>query len=496
MEPHIRSSHAPFKYGVTARDFFAGGFRCYLLPINVITLIEDALHELTFPEPWIGGDHEIAISMLQIETIIATISQSWVNCKCDDKTETDASVCTKCGGVTINLEELEGNMVTKVYIDYETNELVVQSGQCCEQRFKLLCAPGDDWGGDDDPPVIEPPPGVLDDTTACAKAREFCNVVFGVVDTLLDSAGVPDYPNNMFKELQSRYPYINFGTLPISTAYSAALLVATQGFGSEAENPVIQQEILCAVESVVGAGEQGFTEDEYNAARSAVDTVVRKWFTLATFPTAYSAMRSLYEYSADAIGKNDARKITEYAQSEPGDDCSCPGVEGFTYDQIDGGWYLDTPMKWQYPVNENRYDEYGNKRICWSPNHHLYGLVFEPHVVSGSLDRASFGGEDGLGCTADVMMTEHSGTVNMYPGSIYFAFDDALGQLLYATLGTSKTYVNLTEGERSIVVDTPACGAEYTAKMRLFGESNDGTGDAIIEMWAYPIYNALDSSHD
>ena len=57
---------------------------------------------------------------------------------CDGETVplTNSQIVKACGGVVV-IEGEDDMAITKVWIDYDTSELVVESGQCCAERFPL-----------------------------------------------------------------------------------------------------------------------------------------------------------------------------------------------------------------------------------------------------------------------------------------------------------------------------------------------------------------------
>jgi hypothetical protein len=219
------------------------------------------------------------------------------------------------------------NMITKVWIDYETQELVVESGQCCEQRFALLVSnpmsyilpdPGDD-GGVDFPEGTEEP-------TACTKADAIMSVVFDLVDRVFDALPDSQRPDQFIRAVHSAYPNIKFGDISLLSLYAGAMSVSAAGLESETEDPDIQQEMLCQVAGLFDDGPDGITADQEESVDNVITSVAYKHFNIASYPLTWQAMAECYYHAYRAIGPSDARNLTKYLL--PGDeDCSCPSQE-------------------------------------------------------------------------------------------------------------------------------------------------------------------------
>lgn len=237
----------------------------------------------------------------------------------DDATPTDVVERVRCigGGSGGKLR-----MVTRVYIDYETAELVVQDGQCCEQRFSLAFAvpPGYEWPDEDLPDL----PGSTGEPTACTKAHAIMRIVFDMVDRLFDILPEAGGPSDFINNVRSAWPMVNFGDLALAAMYASGMTVSIQGLESETEDETVQQEMLCRVAQLFEDGQQPITDEQYSGIDNAVMSVARRHFTLLTYPTGYGSMRNVYSNALTAIGKSDTINLTKLLQ--PGsENCACPG---------------------------------------------------------------------------------------------------------------------------------------------------------------------------
>lgn len=175
--------------------------------------------------------------------------------------------------------------------------------------------------GDED--ELELPSGTSD-ATSCSKATAITDVLFGIVDELLDSAEVPEVPWLALQRVGSRFPYISFGQTELLSAYMSALSVRAQGYSSEAEASDVQQLILCRASSVISAGNQGLTESERADVQSMIADALGGYFTVWTYPTVHADVLNMYIRSYRAIGANDTIAITSYATPTGEEDCDCP----------------------------------------------------------------------------------------------------------------------------------------------------------------------------
>lgn len=180
----------------------------------------------------------------------------------------------------------------------------------------------------DDPDAPEFDPEEFETATACSKATVLMNVVFGVVDELLDSAEVPETPAGAISAVKSRFPNIDWGDAALLSAYSAAVVIRLQGYSSEVENETFQGKMLCLVSLQISAGNQGLTEDERYKVQEAIETVCNGTFSLVTHPTVFGSVVQMYKMAYRAIGATDTTNITSYAFPTGDEVCDCGDFTG------------------------------------------------------------------------------------------------------------------------------------------------------------------------
>lgn len=327
---------SPFSVAVPASDFYAGGF-CYVeLPKAALGVIAGALRGLTANDAWIGSDNAVNLAMVQIEDIIVRLIMCHT---CDSGIPPDNGNGNSNQGSGFGCDctsESEECMSCSIpYGSMRLNESGVLQYKYCGEWYDVEgWVPLDDWtpdGGTD----TEPPDEYTENTTACAKAIAWTDVLFGVVDKALDMAALQTKPFDFLGQLRTLYPAIAWGQLAVANVYTAALHIALLGYASETEDETTQQKMRCRVHAVMSEAPQGMTPAEYAATKSAITAVANEAWTILDYPTAYQSMRNIYTYAAQAIGEKDSAKITQYAQPVDGMNCLCPG-DIIPEDEYDG----------------------------------------------------------------------------------------------------------------------------------------------------------------
>lgn len=190
--------------------------------------------------------------------------------------------------------------------------------------------------------IGELPDEFPDDPTACSKTETVTDVLFGVVDSLLDDGDLVKSPTTAIKNVHALYPAIDWGDTPLFSAYLSAVHIAALGYQNEVEDPTIQQTIKCRFAEVLTGGVEGITEDEYSTLKQVLWDYLSSRWTLVTYPTSYSEMKNIYQRTLDAIGKNDIRKISSYAVPSGDENCACPGEIAYPWE----GWSTDWVVVW------------------------------------------------------------------------------------------------------------------------------------------------------
>lgn len=357
----------------------------------------------------------------------------------DDDNTDDASsrVCFGGGGVIIMEDEMA---VTKVWIDYDTNELVVESGQCCEDRFPwpvvgvggTVPQPGEDGYPD------LPEGTTIDDYTACAKMMALYNVWVDVMDVILDAAASVVPPATVISLLEDKYPSLRFGRIDITTAYTAAVSVVLQGFVSEVEDPTYTKQVLCEWSLIPDNDDAGITADQWQDTIAVVVRQARKFFTALAFPTAFGNMQTLWYKSLTAIGEGDARDITTRVPSD-GTEICCQQVSDLPTVPLPSGYFLGPNLASSTQYNQNvGWTQYGVRsvlpmdaygvyvRMATGPEVNYKRMSWNETYMAGAVDVSVFTD------TSETLQTEgfHLGV------PLVFFADETIAEQLAAQLQT------------------------------------------------------------
>jgi len=483
-----------------AFDIYSAGIACHAVPVAFIPVIVGALHELQYPHVWSGDDPDVDLALTQINDFIGKWGTADTLCTPGDSEtgDTGKNIVYVCESVGRDCEDCEMASCSIPYGALRMSEGVLQYRYCGEWYDVDGWVVGDDLPDTPDEPPVEPPPE-YHVATACDRALAFTDVVFAIVDKAMDYALEIASPFAFENAIKAQYPNITFGRSALWNVWAGAQSVGLLGLGSVVEDPDVQQRMICAVESVVDAGWQGYTEGEYKAASDAIIGVAVGAFTPVAHPTEYSTMRGMYDYACRAIGKGDANKITALTTEQTGRDCACPGEpEVPTTDPITGGWYLGQSIKiGVLEADDDRYNQpEGVLAHCWDASKHIYGIAIEYAVVNGvAMKEFSINGVQGL-CTPDVDLTEYRVSNDYTTTSrVIFVFDATIAADLYAEWGTSRlASYNSAIGNWSDVVNVPAALQGQNAGVGVEGYANSGQ-TVVADVWAYPIYNANDETH-
>jgi len=255
------------------------------------------------------------------------------------------------GGIVILGGDDVGQVVTDVWVDVATNQLVVEYGPCCIKRYYLPdVVGGETFGGADDELPDEPDyPPLTADYTRCAKASAIWGVWVEAVDIILDQAAGLQAPWAVEGILQAAFPSINFGSVSVLHAYTAAISVETQGYASETETEAWMKEVKCAWALIGEDDGAGWSSDQWDTALSFCSSIAAKHFTPVGFPTGFGDMQAVWFYTAQAIGKSDAKDITTRVVPTGAEDCDCGDggipsgmdwVQVFDFTENQHGWSI------------------------------------------------------------------------------------------------------------------------------------------------------------
>lgn len=343
------------------------------------------------------------------------------------------------GGIVIIGEGDMGQVVTDVWVDFAANQLVVEYGPCCIKRYYLPEIAGDEFGGGDADLPDEPDyPEETADYSRCAKATSIWGVWVDCVDIILDAAQGLTAPWNVTGLLQAAYPSLNFGATQVLHAYTAAISVETQGYASETETTAWMKEVKCAWSQIGAEDGAGWSEDQYNSALSLLSAVANKHFTLAAFPTAFGDMSAVWFYTAQAIGKGDAKDLTTRVVPTGAEDCDCdtPPVLGY------GGYYLSPDLAAGHLGRVDGSVYYAGMRQMAGAD--VYGCIwsFEPYTANGVTKRMSWANSQLPGVVDAGMWVDGSDQIQAIlaagGGLVYFG-DSTIGTVLAALAGISTT---------------------------------------------------------
>jgi len=232
-------------------------------------------------------------------------------------------------------------MVTKVWIDYQTNELVVQDGQCCENRYPLPDSAGNTSypqpGGTDWTDL----PDTYPEASGCAKASVFVDTIAGIVDAMTDAGFAELSPFSVMAAARSYAPQIDFGDNALFQAATAAINVALAGVIEEVEDADFVQTLKCRLAPMFDAGQPGITNQQYSDAKTVINAEAQSWFPYGTYGLVAAPMQVLWGQTANAIGKGDAEALTTAINSDGTEDCSCPNLTGL----------VPEGMEWMYEID-------------------------------------------------------------------------------------------------------------------------------------------------
>jgi len=307
-------------YPVAAGNFAEGDTVCLRVPRAMLPVLAGALEPFCFPDAYRGAVEDQVDSARQVETWLAELLTRHV---CEPEAEQTAE-CPACGGLVI-LEDSMGQVVTKVEV--KGGYLYVEYGPCCVEQFPLDA--GIELGFKLPPEeyAIEIPEELTGwDNTACAKADALVNALAAMVDKLFDGIVAAQLPWQTYQSVQNIVPGVQLGSTDFWAAYSAALVVAAQGYVSENEDEEFYQTLRCVWSAIFGDEQNGVTPEQYSAARSALRSEASKQWTIVNFATAFQAMADVQAYIFSAIGDNDVEQITAFIAATGNEDCGCPGA--------------------------------------------------------------------------------------------------------------------------------------------------------------------------
>jgi hypothetical protein len=124
-----------------------------------------------------------------------------VLCGADSESGDVPTLAWSGGGlVVIDSEGDMGQVVTEVYVDEATGELVVEYGKCCVYRFPMIASTGTEYGPDGEPittPTEPVPPTGMDPPVdplgydACAKITTLMDRILAIGDAAWDNKTSP-----------------------------------------------------------------------------------------------------------------------------------------------------------------------------------------------------------------------------------------------------------------------------------------------------------------
>jgi len=247
------------------------------------------------------------------------------------------------GGLTVLSEEEMGQVVTDVYVDENSGELVVEFGPCCQERYTLAGLPSTDVPEEGDPDFPDPPPPSMT-YTACGKANALYVVWKDIIDEFFDGVSAGRTPWGIKSIIENEHG-IKMGVQYLNLYTEAAYLLAA-GVASETETPAWMEEVLCKWSTVLDATADGLTDEQQTTLRDLCYSVAQRHFTILAFPITFNSMQSMWLYAYLVIGPNDRRALTTMAQ-DTGVEC-CPGEPSsydwdyiFDFTESAQGWTAD-----------------------------------------------------------------------------------------------------------------------------------------------------------
>lgn len=281
-----------------------------------------------------------------------------------------------CGGGAEGDEEVSGQVVTEVYIDEDTGELVVEYGKCCTERFALSGVVGTDEPipeGTYDPLL---PPG--ESYSACGRASAVVDAIWAVATSMWDERDNPivlQWVGHV--ETDAGLGNLSNTWIANGVMASASLDVlfsydALFGDGAKAQ-------FLCMLSTAFEASGGELSDDEWNAIYDSINGV---------WPVPEG---NVHLYALKAIGRGTMSNVAKAGAVNTTAECPCGDEIGAGETTPDAeGWYLSENLADLFEI-VNDADTWGIMNAVFTPTHDTYGsflvLTTDKSEPAGALKR-------------------------------------------------------------------------------------------------------------
>lgn len=323
--------------------------RCLTVNALWASHIIGALELLAQADTWLGSESERLDAVNNIEEIIVQLSNECQDCPdcpdCpdsdnpkDNTTDYENSSAVGCCDDSTEGDEEVGQVVTNVYVDEATRELVVQFGKCCEERYVMASAANQPNPSDitsEDPDYV-PPAGAGSET--CIKASALAAAFKDLADACITAVGqLPLSGVNTIKGAVDAFDMgwqQALGIYAASQAIERVVPIIELQFTAEME-----QQLACQIEPMLTSGTLSLTTTEISAFKNQI-------YSVGGTPEGYQ-WKPMVEQITDAQWKA-AAKSNAYAASV---NCDCPApakliipgnptwAKEIDFTQGDFGWY-------------------------------------------------------------------------------------------------------------------------------------------------------------
>jgi hypothetical protein len=336
----------------------SGPFRRLCISAEWAKFVVGALTRLLRPDAWEGSESDVEVAMLTIERMIAQLAVPYDVCTDEVDIAQPPPELVYVGGGTIEDSDM-GQVVTEVFLDEDTGELVVRYGKCCERRWTL-----DDWRQAEGAAPSTPDGTVTSPTdppatdVACQKAYYMANLTVEILQAAWEE--FPDTIYGFAAGLRDSYGRFDLSNWSIYKLYQELTLVwAAELLFLDVWKETDTQRLACLWYPLLNGDDYSFSRSEYDAISSAKRNVGNP------------VMEGLLAEVFEMLNFSSYQMMAAEAQSVDTYDCTCPGetstgyeqplqfnsvfdITGdgaVTYDVLDNGRVID--VSWDAPSGDN-----------------------------------------------------------------------------------------------------------------------------------------------
>lgn len=220
------------------------------------------------------------------------------------------NIINQMGGLVLLEDDNMGQVVTEVWIDTETGELVVEYGPCCVHRFDIGSAISDQppTPDDDDTEPQDPPPADI----SCRKAYWMGSQLAAVMESAWNL--FPDTIWEWSEAFRDAHRRLNMSTWSVYKIYQEVSAIWTAGVVFQSVwSPLDTEVLICLWEPQLSNVDYSLTRTEYDAMKSAKGNLSNP-FMQAVLNTVFDALN----FSNFQLLAAESRDIEDAV-------CDCPG---------------------------------------------------------------------------------------------------------------------------------------------------------------------------